>query len=279
MKTLQHLLLNPEVQSLLDHFCACFRIRILIYDAAGEVQKVGLNQQDAPYCRLLQEKWFGEERCLQLDREMREQAVESRRMVSYCCHAGLHEAVCPLQARGRLLGHAMIGQFRTEATPPLSVREAARRRGIQGDLIREWDALPYIEKGRTQSVLQMFSTLVDYIITKNWVTGKEYALLEAVTAYLEKNSHRRVPLEEVARSFHRSPSTISHMFKKKAGISFKRFQTELRLKQFEDYLEANPDAGIAEAALSAGYNDPLYFSNLYRRYRGFAPSAFAKTCR
>jgi AraC-like DNA-binding protein len=70
----------------------------------------------------------------------------------------------------------------------------------------------------------------------------------------------------------RSASALSHAFKRWTGRGLKRYQTELRLKTADELLASEPGLTIAEIARRLGYADPLYFSRLYRRHRGRAPS-------
>lgn len=277
MDTLKHILLKEEVQELLDSFCAACGIRILLYDPEGRILRVGRHVDESGYCRLLQKHLFaGEGKCLALDARKRHEASLNDTTVCYRCHSGLHEAVQPIRVRGKLLGHAMIGQFRSSNRPPASIERAWSRRHKTEELHEAFNALPYIQRSQVDHVFRMFQTLVDYIVTKNLVSSRGYALLEEIQDYLRANAHRRVPLTEIARRFHRSPSTLSHLFKQKAGISFQDYQTKLRIERAESYLQEYPEQGIAAAAAHAGYTDALYFSRLYKKHRGHPPSHFLK---
>jgi hypothetical protein len=97
-------ILKSDVQKIFDHFSSCFDIRILFYSTKGEELSVGLNQPDSRYCRLVQDKLFGEEACLAMDEMKRNEAAQMGSMICYECHAGLVEAIIPINFGGRLLG-------------------------------------------------------------------------------------------------------------------------------------------------------------------------------
>jgi len=68
-------------------------------------------------------------------------------------------------------------------------------------------------------------------------------------------------------------SSLSHLFKKVLGKSFKQFQIEIKLERAEEYLRTIPGISVGEAANRVGYQDPLYFSRIFRKYKKVPPSA------
>ncbi len=58
--------------------------------------------------------------------------------------------------------------------------------------------------------------------------------------------------------------------------SFKQMMIEEKLKKAEEYFHLGPNITIREVAVKVGYNDPYYFSRLYRKYRGLSPSEYIK---
>jgi two-component system response regulator YesN len=74
----------------------------------------------------------------------------------------------------------------------------------------------------------------------------------------------------------RSPSTVTRLFKKLTGQSFKQYQLSFRLRRAATLMAESPDCPIAEIAPAVGFDDPLYFSRLFRKYTGQSPTAYRK---
>ena len=70
-----------------------------------------------------------------------------------------------------------------------------------------------------------------------------------------------------------SQFTFSRLFKKTYGIGFHEFLTRYRLREARRLL-ANPYTNIANVGLAVGFNDPSYFSRVFKKYYGQNPSAF-----
>ena len=54
------------------------------------------------------------------------------------------------------------------------------------------------------------------------------------------------------------------------GVSPQQYLIDLRLRNARDLL-ISTDLSISEVARSVGYDDPLYFSRLYRKHYGLSP--------
>jgi AraC-like DNA-binding protein len=83
-----------------------------------------------------------------------------------------------------------------------------------------------------------------------------------------------VTLEDAAAAVYRSCSTVFHAIKQQFGMSFKRLFNLKRIRRFERLLADEPGLNISGAAFKAGYQDPLYFSRVYKKLRHIPPAAY-----
>jgi len=93
--------------------------------------------------------------------------------------------------------------------------------------------------------------------------------------YIEDNYGRDLPLEEVAKSVSLSPSYFSSSFKKETGKSFVEFVTEFRVERASELLCAT-NFNTSEVAYRVGFNDPKYFTRIFKRSVGVTPSEYRK---
>jgi AraC-like DNA-binding protein len=68
------------------------------------------------------------------------------------------------------------------------------------------------------------------------------------------------------------------MFKKEMKLSPLEYLNKLRMKNAEKLLISmrSNEYTMAEIAQMCGFEDPLYFSRVFKKYCGCAPSVFAK---
>lgn len=267
---------KEDGQKILDHFCACFNIRILFYSPTGEMLRVGLNRPDSEYCRLVRDRLYGVSTCLELDESKRQEAAIRRAMICYVCHGGLTEAIKPIYFEDKLLGFAAIGQFRSSEQAPVQVASDWCLLPNVHEIESAYSSLPYVPKDRIDDILGLFSVMVDYVTVQRMVILKGNAVLQEAIAYIESRVDQQITLAQVAEHVHKSSSTVSHLFKNKLGRSFKHCLIETKLRKAEEHMAADPDITVGEAAAKVGYADALHFSRVYKRYRGVPPSEFVK---
>ena len=80
-------------------------------------------------------------------------------------------------------------------------------------------------------------------------------------------------VEQFARAFKLSRSTLYLKFREAFGKSPVQVLTELRIEHAKELL-INTDMPISEVACASGYDDPLYFSRQFRKRTGMAPRVF-----
>lgn len=276
MITLDSIILNPEIQKLFDYFCSGFNIIILFYSVDGKTLKVGMNRKDSLFCQLVH-RIYGQSRCIFLDEKMQKKCAKEKKLIHYQCHVGIEEAVAPIFIEGQLVGYAMIGQFRSTDIISSQLRKDWIAAGYNvEELMSAFRQLPYFAPDRIKDILGMFSLLVDYIVTKEMVAVKGNLIVSKIMSYIEEHISQRISLAEVAMYVGRSASSISHLFRKTTGRSFKQSVIEAKLDKVEEYFRNTPEITIQEAALRIGFEDQFYFSRLYKKYRGISPSHYRK---
>lgn len=72
-----------------------------------------------------------------------------------------------------------------------------------------------------------------------------------------------------------SNPTLIRMFHQYCGKSPMEHLTEMRMELAKNLLEST-DLSIKEIAGRVGYNDPLYFSSVFRKFSGMSPRAFRR---
>lgn len=70
-----------------------------------------------------------------------------------------------------------------------------------------------------------------------------------------------------------SESYFSHTFKQRMGVPPMQFLNRLRIEKAKEFLTAN-SMSVSTVARLVGYDDPLYFSRVFRKTTGIAPHKF-----
>ncbi len=266
--------LQPEAQKMLGSFSSLLNVRIAFFSLDGRELFSGLGRTICAYCRKLRETPAKDAACMSLDKKMCGRARKERRPVCYTCHGHLTEAVIPAILSGRCIGFLMVGQFRTSekktqtSKPWKNPVEKFRRLELQS----AYEQTPVFSQQQVDDMLRMLGLMVEFITGHYLVSMKDFDLIQPLIEQIEANQEKPIQLEEAARQIGRSPSGLSHLFKKLTGRGFRQFQIDCKLAEADRLLSAFPQMPIKEVAERTGFDDPLYFSRLYSKYRGIPPS-------
>lgn len=97
-------------------------------------------------------------------------------------------------------------------------------------------------------------------------------LLDRIMAYVEESFAGETKLEDVAKAFFVSSSTVSHLFKQKLGISFYRFVTQRRLIAAKSMLER--EIPSETVAVQTGFGDYSGFYRAFKKEYGISPRQY-----
>ncbi|HRH45298.1 MAG TPA: AraC family transcriptional regulator [Pyrinomonadaceae bacterium] len=92
---------------------------------------------------------------------------------------------------------------------------------------------------------------------------------------LRQESENQVSVSEVAANVALSESRFSHLFTEQVGVSVRRYQLWLRLRE-AIHLLANSGGSLTDTAHEAGFSDSAHLTRTFRQMLGIAPSALLK---
>lgn len=93
--------------------------------------------------------------------------------------------------------------------------------------------------------------------------------------YIMEHSEQDISLERMAKRIGLSPFYMSKMFKEQEGINYIDFLTECRIEKAKK-LMGDPRLSLKEITFEVGYNDPNYFSKVFRKVCGASPTDYRR---
>jgi|GEM_PF-110337 len=98
-----------------------------------------------------------------------------------------------------------------------------------------------------------------------------------VRSYIEAHCAEPLTLGGLAQMMGMTEQRLAYRFNKAYGVRPINYLIECRLRRAHELLCSG--ARVKEAAAAVGYSDPLYFSRLYKKHYGVAPTAAKKAAR
>lgn len=103
--------------------------------------------------------------------------------------------------------------------------------------------------------------------------GVHADLAQLAAQYLAVNYHQPLSLSEVASAVNTTRSHLSHLFRKRWELTPSNYLMQLRLQAAQRLL-CTTELRVGDVASQCGFTDPLYFSRVFHRAMGLAPSEY-----
>lgn len=97
--------------------------------------------------------------------------------------------------------------------------------------------------------------------------------MESVIHYFNESFSENISIEECARQKHMSVCWFIRSFKRYMGMTPMQYITSIRLNKAKELLRST-DYTIQEISGLVGYENPLYFSRIFRKQTGQSPSQY-----
>nr|WP_236018799.1 AraC family transcriptional regulator [Hymenobacter sp. BT559] len=116
---------------------------------------------------------------------------------------------------------------------------------------------------QTKNAASILSLVTDLYSTRNI----------NIKSIIDLHKHSNLSIEELAALCSLSSSAFKRAFKKLYNDNPTNYFIQEKLKKAKELLSLS-DLSIGEVAYQAGFNDPLYFTRLFKKKEGLPPSAY-----
>jgi len=103
-------------------------------------------------------------------------------------------------------------------------------------------------------------------------------VIDRAKQYIRQHFTEELSLEEAAESVHLNPFYFSKVFKQHVGETFIDYLTGLRIDRAKQLIEEE-GLSLKEVSYQVGYKDPNYFSRVFKKVTGVAPSEYRSQLR
>ena len=109
------------------------------------------------------------------------------------------------------------------------------------------------------------------IVTYDSKEKLEKIILERIITVLSENVYSSVTVDSLCSSLNYSRTYLSTLFKKHRKTSIMNYYNQLKIKEAKKLLSKN---SVSEASRLLSFNNPYYFSRVFKKYEGISPSEY-----
>lgn len=113
-----------------------------------------------------------------------------------------------------------------------------------------------------------------FVASKKYNNKYSYSINMSIK-YIKENYEKNIALEDVSEYANISKSYLSMLFKQETGINFSCYLTDYRIKKSMELLQES-NYKIYEIAEKVGFDNPYYFSKVFKEKTGYSCKHFRK---
>lgn len=98
-------------------------------------------------------------------------------------------------------------------------------------------------------------------------------VIKEIQLFILTHYGENITLNMLAEQFYLHPNYLSRFFKEKTGKNFIEYLTEVRMEKVKELL-VNTDNKVVDISLMVGYDNPRYFSKVFKQFTGMTPSEY-----
>lgn len=230
------------------------------------------------------------DRCLSMKKSIKDKSEKVKDTYYGICYCGIGEFVTPILYQDYVIGVILCGEFRCHKNvSDYLIKRTSRSSGMNySELIDNYNLSTSFEIPDQKLVKSVSGILADYLSAtyslqissnknapekKKQVTSTESYILSHALEYIKLNFTTKIYVKNISDFCHCSDSYINHIFKRRMKINIKAYINKLRVDKAK-LLLLNPNANISEVASEVGFDDPNYFSIVFKEICGFTPSKY-----
>lgn len=140
-----------------------------------------------------------------------------------------------------------------------------------------YQALRYynLKNSGYQEILNKITNLILTIISFEQSTKKSSPIVESLKNIIIENFYDTdFNFDKIYAKMSYNPDYIRRCFKKEMKITPSAYLTSIRINNAVKLMDQNLGMNISDIAFACGFNDSLYFSKVFKQYKGVSPREY-----
>lgn len=269
---------KAQLLVLLRDFYELTGLRTVVFDEWG-MDILSYPKELPDYCRLVRATPAGARGCRLCDQKACRQARRERKAWIYPCHAGLIEAITPLQVEGVIVGYLLLShivQGADEEAEWQRARDLCAGYGISGDALYaaycELPRTPYSRLRASCDLLSLSAQAICQVQMARLVPGSPQ---ETLNRFLNDHLGEDLSSRRICAALGMGRTALYRLAKETYGCGVKEYLRTLRIRRAVELLMTT-DLTNSEICQQIGISDYNYFFRVFRKETGRTPQAYRR---
>lgn len=183
---------------------------------------------------------------------------------SHICHAGLFDAMLPVNKNGVTVGYIIFGRVRTSKSPKNPYQK--------GTVLQKlYDEVPFLSDRQVESL----KSLLPEVLFENAIFFEFDEIAEMIESYIGSHLNEELSVEAICKHFFISKNSLYKMFRTHYGCTITDYIIKKRMQKAKELLEKT-ESSVYMIAESVGVHNHTYFCRLFKQKEGVSPMQYRK---
>ncbi|KAA6322160.1 HTH-type transcriptional activator Btr [termite gut metagenome] len=138
------------------------------------------------------------------------------------------------------------------------------------------DVINYVNLGFNYLISSfLYINIFRDVKLRKGLVNKNFFFVSLATHYMSENIEKRLTLKDLSSHFGYSESYFNRVFHKEVHFSPMDYFLHLKIER-ADQLLLHTNLKINQISLKLGFDDPYYFSRLFKKVKGVSPKVYRK---
>lgn len=266
-----------NLSGLLRDFYITVGIRISIFDDSFRL--VTEYPVEAPeFCSNIRQSEEGRQACKACDEAAFRRAKKLRKPHIYTCHAGITEAITPIQIGEGVLGYAILAHIFPIEHYQAATENActlAEKYGISKEISRNTiKGITIKSEEQITAAVKILDAVSSYLYIQNLAQWKNEDISSGIEKYIKENLNNKITSEDICKRFNCSRATLYNISMKAFGMGIMQYVNYRRMEKAK--LMLSKGITIAETADQCGFSDYNHFCKQFKKFTGLSPGQYKK---
>lgn len=268
------ILINREkLQQILKDFYNITKTRIAVLD--HDYHEISAYPNEiCTFCKKARENPIIASKCLDCDHRAFRYVQQEKRQYTYRCHLGLYESVYPIIVEKNIVGFLMIGQFIEETDREKIEDDFQKNYGDMEHISCYLNEVTAFNKTHVSSIASIMSVCAEYLCFTKTISQKNVGLCARIDQYIENHLHIPLSVEDIAKEFDVSKTTVYLTLKQGVGMSVTEYVNYKKMERAKTLLRQGVSTNAIVEQLA--FSDANYFSRVFRKFTGYTIRDYKK---
>ena len=262
---------REKLIELMKDFYSLTKIKTAIYDNQFNYI-LGVPSEDSNFCTAIKTNKKGLNNCILCTKNAIEEVRKKNSLYIYKCHAGLIEAIAPIQINSVIVGYMMLGQILENNDKNITAEKIIfyKENYYLNNVKSLINSLTTKSNSEIKSAAKIMESCVCYLLMNQVIKENDGSVAFDINNFIKEHIGERITSADLCKRFKISRNSLYKISETYFGMPIAKYITYLRIKKAKELIKKG--VSVTEVADITGFCDYGYFGKTFKKITGYTPT-------